>query len=68
MVYCTDAYDVAKGCDALVLATEWNQFRNLDLVRIKEALKRPVFLDLRNVYDPARMTQMGFLYMGVGRR
>jgi UDPglucose 6-dehydrogenase len=47
--------------------TEWNQFRNLDLERVREALRQPVFVDGRNVYDPARMTALGFRYEGVGR-
>jgi UDPglucose 6-dehydrogenase len=62
-----DAYDVARGVDALVLATEWNQFRRLDLGHIKELLKAPVFIDLRNVYDPDQMKRLGFDYCGVGR-
>jgi UDPglucose 6-dehydrogenase len=62
-----DAYDVARGADALVLATEWNQFRRLDLQRIKGLLRTPVFIDLRNVYDPDQMKQLGFDYCGVGR-
>jgi len=62
-----DAYDVARGVDALVLATEWNQFRRLDLTHIKELLKAPVFIDLRNVYDPDQMRRLGFDYCGVGR-
>ncbi len=62
-----DAYEVARGADALVLATEWNQFRRLDLQRIKELLKKPVFIDLRNVYDPDQMKRLGFDYCGVGR-
>jgi len=65
--YGKDAYDVAGGADALVLATEWNQFRRLDLQRIKELLKAPVFIDLRNVYDPDQMKRSGFNYCGVGR-
>jgi UDPglucose 6-dehydrogenase len=65
--YGKDAYDVAKGVDALVLTTEWNQFRRLDLQRIKGLLKKPVFIDLRNVYDPDQMKQLGFYYCGVGR-
>jgi UDPglucose 6-dehydrogenase len=62
-----DAYDVAKGADALVLATEWNQFRRLDLPRIKNLLKSPIFIDLRNVYEPDQMKKMGFNYSGLGR-
>jgi UDPglucose 6-dehydrogenase len=65
--YGMDAYDVAKGADALVLATEWNQFRRLDLQRIKNLLKSPIFIDLRNVYDPDQMRRLGFNYCGVGR-
>jgi UDPglucose 6-dehydrogenase len=65
--YGRDAYDVAVGADALVLVTEWNQFRRLDLLRIKGLLKNPIFIDLRNVYDPAHMRRLGFHYCGVGR-
>ncbi len=64
---CKDAYAAAEGADALVLVTEWNQFRNLDMERIREALRSPVLLDCRNVYDPAPMAEMGFVYEGVGR-
>ena len=67
IAYGKDAYDVAKGADALVLATEWNQFRRLDLQRLKGLLKNPVFIDLRNAYDPDQMRRMGFHYCGVGR-
>jgi len=62
-----DAYAVARGADALVLATEWNQFRRLDLDRVRSLLRRPIFIDLRNVYDPSQMKRMGFDYCGVGR-
>jgi UDPglucose 6-dehydrogenase len=65
--YGKDAYDVANGCHALVLVTEWNQFRRLDLQRIKALLKTPIFIDLRNVYDPDQMKRLGFTYCGVGR-
>jgi len=65
--YGRDPYDVAKESDALVLATEWNQFRRLDLQRIKTLLKTPIFIDLRNVYDPDQMKRLGFNYCGVGR-
>ena len=62
-----DAYDTAQGCNALVLATEWNQFRRLDLQQIKALMKTPIFIDLRNVYDPDQMKRLGFNYCGVGR-
>jgi UDPglucose 6-dehydrogenase len=64
---CTNPYEAAEGADALVLMTEWNQFRNLDLDRIKETLRSPVFVDLRNVYETARMIALGFKYVSVGR-
>ena len=67
VVWCTDEYDSASGADALVLATEWNQFRGLDFDRLKEALSQPVLVDLRNVYEPERMRAKGFRYTGVGR-
>jgi UDPglucose 6-dehydrogenase len=63
----SDEYDTASGCDALVLATEWNQFRNLDLPRIKGLMRKPVMIDLRNVYEPEDLRRQGFRYMAVGR-
>ena len=65
--FCEDAYDVAKGCDALLFLTEWNEFRKLDLVRIRELLRAPVVIDMRNICEPAEMKRLGFLYTGVGR-
>jgi len=65
--YFNDSFDVAKGCDALVILTEWPQFRNLDLALLKKALKKPIVVDLRNIYDPAKMKEMGFIYSCVGR-
>ena len=64
---CENSYEAAAEADLLVLMTEWNQFRNLDLDRIKAALKSPVFVDLRNVYEPSRMASLGFQYTSVGR-
>jgi UDPglucose 6-dehydrogenase len=66
-VYRLDAYGAAEGTDAVVLATEWNQFRNLDLARMKSVMRRPILLDLRNVYEPERVRALGFEYHGVGR-
>jgi UDPglucose 6-dehydrogenase len=66
-VFCEDEYDAAAGSDCLVIATEWNQFRGLDLERIKGALRRPVVVDLRNIYEPDSMRALGFSYTGVGR-
>lgn len=64
---CKDAYDVVKDADAVVLMTEWNEFKELDLVKIKSAMKTPIFIDGRNVYEPEQMKQAGFTYSGVGR-
>jgi UDPglucose 6-dehydrogenase len=65
--YCKDAYDAMKGSHALVILTEWNQFRTLDLERIKKLLKEPFFFDFRNIYDPQRLREKGFQYYCVGR-
>jgi UDPglucose 6-dehydrogenase len=65
--YCDDSYDVAEGADALILVTEWNQFRSLHMDRIRESLRQPIVVDLRNVYDPGRMRDQGFRYFSVGR-
>ena len=67
VVYCTDAYDAMKGADALVLLTEWNQFRNIDLPRAKSLMKAPVIVDLRNVYTAADVKAAGFSYTSIGR-
>jgi UDPglucose 6-dehydrogenase len=66
-VFCKDPYDAARGADALVIVTEWNQFRNLDLERIKALVRQPFFFDLRNIYEPGKMKKMGFKYFCVGR-
>jgi UDPglucose 6-dehydrogenase len=65
--FAEDAYDAATGCDALVIATEWNQFRNLDWARMKTSLSAPIVVDLRNVYEPETMRSLGFAYTSVGR-
>jgi UDPglucose 6-dehydrogenase len=65
--YFQDPYEMAKGCDALILITEWNHFRNLDFNKLKVVMKSPTMFDLRNVYDPQRMKKLGFRYFGVGR-
>ena len=64
---CEDAYEVAQGADALVLCTEWNEFKQLDLARLKANMKQAVLIDGRNLYDPEQMTRLGFHYRGVGR-
>ena len=64
---CRDEYTAAEGANAVVLATEWNQFRSLDLERLRSLVATPVIVDLRNVYDPNVMREKGFRYTGVGR-
>ncbi|MEZ5306633.1 MAG: UDP-glucose/GDP-mannose dehydrogenase family protein [Pyrinomonadaceae bacterium] len=65
--YAEDEYDAIKDADALVIVTEWNQFRALDLEKVKSLLKAPKVVDLRNIYEPADMRSLGFEYVGVGR-
>ena len=62
-----DMYKMADGCDALIVVTEWNEFKQLDLERVKSLLKAPVVYDGRNIYDPVRMKEMGFNYRSIGR-
>ena len=65
--YCSDIYATFEGADGVVLMTEWNAYRNLDLRRIRETMDGNVFVDLRNVYEPSDMQALGFEYYGVGR-
>jgi len=65
--YCEDSYDAIDGADAMIIVTEWNQFRSLDMERIRTLLRKPVVVDLRNLYDPKRMRDQGFEYFSVGR-
>jgi len=66
MYFAADEYDAMKGADALVIATEWNQFRNLDLLKVKELLVSPFFFDLRNIYKPNKVLSLGLKYFGIG--
>lgn len=65
--YAEHAYDCLAGADALVIVTEWLEFRNPDFGRIKAALRQPLIVDGRNLYDPAKMAALGFTYLGIGR-
>jgi UDPglucose 6-dehydrogenase len=62
-----DPYELAKGCDALIVVTEWNEFKQLDLEKVKGLLKSPIIFDGRNIYDPKLMKEMGFTYRSIGR-
>ncbi len=68
IVYVNNAYEACENADAVVLLTEWNQYRALDLEKIFRSMNKPVFIDLRNVYDLDTMKKMGFKYTGVGRK
>jgi UDPglucose 6-dehydrogenase len=58
---------MAEGCDALVVVTEWNEFKNLDLAKIRDVMKKPVLFDGRNIYESAEMRALGFTYRAIGR-
>ena len=65
--FCRNAYETAKDADALLLVTDWNEFKQLDMEEICKLMKQPVLIDGRNIYDPRAMRQFGFTYSGVGR-
>lgn len=65
--FCSDSYEVAQGADALVIVTEWNEFKSLDMPQIRAAMRRPVLIDGRNVYEASEMNRLGFIYRGMGR-
>jgi len=67
VTYVDDEYAAVTGADALVFVTEWNQFRALDMKRIRDLMKTPKIADLRNIYEPEDMRELGFQYVGVGR-
>jgi len=65
--YCQNPYEVANGSDALIFVTEWDEFRNLDFIKIKRLLKQPIIIDGRNIFDPAIMKEYGLIYSGIGQ-
>ena len=67
VTFCQDAYEVAEDADGLVVVTEWNEFLSLDMTRIRQAMRHPVIIDGRNIYDPVEMERHGFIYRGIGR-
>ena len=67
VTFCEDAYEVARGADALVIATEWNEFKSLNMLQIRELMSRPIVIDGRNIYEPSLMHSLGFTYRGMGR-
>ncbi|MBA3323502.1 MAG: UDP-glucose 6-dehydrogenase, partial [Pyrinomonadaceae bacterium] len=65
--YVQDEYEAVAGADVLVFMTEWNQFRALNMQRVREMMRTPRIADLRNIYEPEAMRELGFDYVGVGR-
>ena len=66
--YCRDAYAAATGVDALIVCTEWEEFRSLDLAKLKALMGHPTLFDGRNLFEPKRMAELGFTYASIGRR
>jgi UDPglucose 6-dehydrogenase len=66
--YCKDPYEACKGSDCLLIATEWDEFKKLNFLKIKKMLKRPLIIDSRNIYEPEEMRKLGFNYISVGRK
>jgi UDPglucose 6-dehydrogenase len=67
IVYCDSPYSAAQDADAVFLVTEWNEFKQLDMARVRDLMRQPILLDGRNLYDPQQMREMGFIYRGMGR-
>jgi UDPglucose 6-dehydrogenase len=67
VIWCEDTYQALEGANAVVILTEWNQFRSLNFERMRTLLKEPIMIDLRNIYDPEAMADAGFRYTSVGR-
>ncbi len=68
ITYCSNPYELAEGCDALLIVTEWREFRFLNLEKVRQVMKRPAIFDGRNIYDPVRKKKMGFEYYSIGRQ
>src|SRR5205814_8155331 len=67
VIFCDSAYEVAEDADALVMVTEWNEFKSLNMRQIRTTMRRPVLIDGRNIYEAAEMNNLGFIYRGMGR-
>ena len=67
VTFCQNAYEVAQDADALVIVTEWNEFKSLNMLQIRSAMRRPVLIDGRNIYESTEMNRLGFIYRGMGR-
>ncbi len=67
VTFCENAYEVAEDADALVIVTEWNEFKSLNMLQIRNTMRRPVLIDGRNIYESTEMNRLGFIYRGMGR-
>jgi len=67
VTFCKNAYDAAKGADCCLVMTEWDDFKKLDLQKLKKMLRQPIVIDARNIYDPRAMIDAGFVYKCIGR-
>jgi UDPglucose 6-dehydrogenase len=67
VIYCNDPYEVAEKADGLLVCTEWDEFKNLDFIKIKKLMRRPLLMDGRNIYDKEKMIKLGFEFLGIGR-
>jgi UDPglucose 6-dehydrogenase len=65
--FCDGPYDAASGADAIIICTEWDEFRQLDLEKLRAVMNQPTVLDGRNLFDPQKMTELGFVYKSIGR-
>ena len=68
VIFCKDPYDVCRGSECLLIITEWDEFKELDFLKVKKLLKRPLIIDGRNIYEPGNLEKLGFTYISVGRR
>jgi UDPglucose 6-dehydrogenase len=68
VLFCRNPYELSRGCDCLLIVTEWEEFKNLDFLRIKKQMRLPLVVDARNIYSPEKFKQLGFQYVGIGRR
>jgi len=68
IVYCSNVFETAKNCDALIILTEWDEFKNMDLKKVKNLLKSPIIIDGRNIFNPEKMKKLGFNYYSIGRK
>jgi UDPglucose 6-dehydrogenase len=68
VTFCASPYEAAEGADAVVLVTEWNEFKYLNLERLRGLMRRPLLFDGRNMYEPERMRRLGFEYHSIGRK